>query len=103
MAKEPALSDDTLAIALGREIAAERTAQGLTQAELASRVGVVKNSVWRYEHGDRGLDLDQMETVARALGLKLWQLLLRAEEREEREAVPKRPGQAPNNSTGNPS
>jgi transcriptional regulator with XRE-family HTH domain len=90
MAKERALSDDGLAVALGREIAAERTAQGMTQAELGARIGVEKNSVWRYEHGDRGLDWDGVKAVARALGLKAWQLVMRAEEREERGGVPHR-------------
>ena len=38
-----------------------RTQLGLTQEELGERLGVRKNTVWRWEHEQRGIP----ETVAR--------------------------------------
>jgi transcriptional regulator with XRE-family HTH domain len=45
----------------GEELKEVRTQLGLTQEELGERLGVRNNTVWRWEHEQRGIP----ETVAR--------------------------------------
>jgi len=56
--------------ALGRRIAAERVAAGLTQAELAKRVGIVRKTMVRYENGERDAPFITLIGIARELGLE---------------------------------
>lgn len=56
--------------ALGRRIAAERVAAGLTQEELAKRVGIVRKTMVRYENGERDAPFITLIGIARALGLE---------------------------------
>lgn len=39
----------------GTELQAIRTRLGLTQEERGDKLGVRKNTVWRWEHGQRGI------------------------------------------------
>jgi transcriptional regulator with XRE-family HTH domain len=48
----------------GDELKAIREQLGLTQEDLGKRLGVRKNTVWRWECGQRGIP----ETVARLVG-----------------------------------
>lgn len=52
---------------LGQRIAARRTVLGLTQADLADRLNVVKQTIGNYERGDRDPDLSTIERLAEAL------------------------------------
>jgi transcriptional regulator with XRE-family HTH domain len=48
---------------IGKELKAMRTQLGLTQEELGERLGVRKNTIWRWENEQRGIP----ETVVRLL------------------------------------
>ena len=48
-----------------------RRRAGLTQRQLAERLGIRQATIARWERGDRGVSLDDVELVARACGLQL--------------------------------
>jgi predicted XRE-type DNA-binding protein len=48
-----------------------RVQAGLSQVEVARRLGVPQSFVSKYENGERRLDLIELEQVARALGTTL--------------------------------
>lgn len=52
-----------------------RIAKGLTQAELARRVGTVKSEISRLEKGSRRMTLNWMTTLAPALGIDVNDLI----------------------------
>jgi transcriptional regulator with XRE-family HTH domain len=52
-----------------------RLAKGLTQPELASRVGTVKSEISRLEKGSRRMTLDWMSSISRALGITVDDLM----------------------------
>src|SRR5215217_2875437 len=52
---------------IGRRIRDVREALGMPAAELARRVGVAPNTVWRYEFGEREPSMAMLEKIARAL------------------------------------
>ena len=56
-------------------IAALRHERGLSLAELAERAGTTKAQIQKLEHGHRRLSLGWMERIARALDVKLSDLL----------------------------
>lgn len=62
-------------VALGSKIRLIRETLGLTQDELATRVGMVRASVTNIEIGRQRFLLDGVETFARALGTTPRQLL----------------------------
>lgn len=75
-----------LAIALGRQIAAERTAAGISAEKLAEKVGINKNSLGRYERAERDIPLVVLAGITSALGLAAPSDLMRAaEERAARD------------------
>lgn len=74
-----------LTVALGRQIAAERTAAGHSIREFAARSGMSPESVWRYENAERTVPLEKLNQIAAALGLLPSHLLASAEERASRE------------------
>ncbi|MBB5748591.1 helix-turn-helix domain-containing protein [Micrococcus sp. TA1] len=67
--------------ATGRQIKAERAALGMTQAELAEKIGRDKQTVMRYEGAKRDIPLDDLALMASAFGISIIELLGRAEER----------------------
>lgn len=75
--------EQTLVHALGRQIAAERVAKGMTQEQLAGVVGIAKKSLTRYENGERDPQLWVIAKVAEALGIVPSQLIIRAEARRD--------------------
>ena len=52
-----------------------RKRKGITQVELAKRLGISQGAIQKLETGERGLDLDWMEKIAKALEVKPWELL----------------------------
>jgi transcriptional regulator with XRE-family HTH domain len=52
---------------IGRRIRVVREDLGMPAAELARRVGVAPNTVWRYESGEREPSMAMLEKIARAL------------------------------------
>lgn len=61
---------------IGRRIAAARRAAGLTQAELAQRLGWPRDTLIHYEHGRRALAIDRLIMIAGALALHPATLLI---------------------------
>ncbi len=52
---------------------------GLTQVQMAERLGVPQSFVSKYESGERRLDVIELGHVARAMGTKLSQVVARLE------------------------
>lgn len=89
--KQSPISGDPYAVALGRQIAAERVAKGMSQEELGAAIGGAhKNTIWRYEHAQRELNFGLIRRIAGALGIKPSVLFLGAEARAERDAAAQR-------------
>lgn len=62
-------------------LVAARRSQGLTQADLARRLGRSTNFVFRVEAGARHLDVAEFIAIARALEVDPYALLRQAEAR----------------------
>lgn len=78
-----------LSVAVAATVRAERAALGLTREEVSARSGVPVSTLRRIETQERVATVSQLGGVARALGLRLSDLLLRAESRmEDARAVP---------------
>ena len=60
---------------LGRNIACARKQSGLTQSDLASRVGVSAQAVSKWERGNACPDIAILDEIADALGISLFELL----------------------------
>lgn len=54
-----------------------REMQGLTLEQLGGRVGVERNTIWRWENDQRQVTPDKANAVAFALGLEDWTELTR--------------------------
>lgn len=54
-----------------------REAQGLTLEQLGGRVGVERNTIWRWENDQRQVTPSKAEALADALGLEHWTDLTR--------------------------
>jgi transcriptional regulator with XRE-family HTH domain len=54
--------------AIQRKLVEMRTRTGLTQRDLAQRLGREHSFVWRIEHGERRLDMAEFYWVCEALG-----------------------------------
>ncbi|MEN9936866.1 MAG: hypothetical protein RLZZ387_3445 [Chloroflexota bacterium] len=61
----------TLDSAIGEAIRAARVAQGLTQGELATLLGVNRSTVVKHERGQRSVSLEGLLQIARALRVPL--------------------------------
>ena len=66
--------------AFSETLSALRRARGLTQAELASRLGISKSAVSMYERGNREPELDLLESMADVFGVSVSALLGRQED-----------------------
>ena len=65
---------NTLAERLGHRIARQRRAAGLTQAELAEKVGVQPETISRLETGNRRVSLEMLALISESLSLELYEL-----------------------------
>jgi transcriptional regulator with XRE-family HTH domain len=65
---------NTLAERLGQRIARHRRAAGLTQAELAEKVGVQPESISRLETGKRRVSMEKLVLISESLSLELHEL-----------------------------
>lgn len=61
----------SLATALGTAIKRARTARGLTQGELAQRVGISQSWLCQIERGNRVFAIDVLEELLRGLGVTM--------------------------------
>ncbi len=60
--------------AMGDRLRSAREVRGLTQRQLAEKLGVAVNTVWRWENGERGF-VDFYEDVAKILKVDAYWLL----------------------------
>ena len=73
-AEHPSMSDE-MARAVARAIRAERSRVGISQDELAARLGVARSVVTAMEQGRRRVAIDEMPELCEALGVGLNVLL----------------------------
>jgi transcriptional regulator with XRE-family HTH domain len=64
-------TSDVHAKAVGRELAHARREAGLTQQQLAQRLGVGRSYIARVESGTDNLTIGQLAHLAKALGAQL--------------------------------
>lgn len=67
--------------AVAEQLRAERAASGLTIDALAKRAGLGRNTIMRFESGERSPNVEQLSAITDALGLTLTTLLVRAQDR----------------------
>lgn len=60
--------------ALAARISALRKGRGMTQAELSAAAGITRSHISAIEHGRCNTRLDSLDSIARALGVSLYQL-----------------------------
>ena len=66
-----ALRSSTPNATVGALLRDARIGTGLTQAEVAGRLGVPQSFVSKYETGERRLDVGEVQAICRVLGLSL--------------------------------
>ena len=69
--------------AFGQRIKALRTAQGLSQQQLADLIYVTRKTVGNWETGNRIPDLTMLSRLAECLGVETYVLYKTAEKRDE--------------------
>ncbi|MDI3331447.1 MAG: helix-turn-helix transcriptional regulator [Micrococcus sp.] len=72
---------DRLKEAVARQLKAERAAAGMTQIQVAEKVGQDKQTVMRNEAGKRDISIAELGQLADVFGITPQELLRRAEER----------------------
>lgn len=65
---------DELALKLRQALVEARTAAGLTQAELAKKLGRTQTFVSNYERGERKVGVVELVLIARVLGVEAREL-----------------------------
>jgi repressor LexA len=73
---------------VGQRVRAARRARGLNQEELSGRLGIHRNSLVRYERGERGIEVELLVRIARELEISLHWLVTGEGEMEEAPQVP---------------
>ena len=76
---------DARTIALGQEIRAEAAAQRVNIAELASKAGVNRSSLYTWLDGKANFPMDGLVLVADVLRVEPYELLRRAVDRARRD------------------
>ena len=76
----PAQQPESMSRIVGQRIAAARRAVGLSQRELAERLGWPRDTLINFEYGRRAIDVDRLVAIARALGHHPATLLLEADD-----------------------
>jgi transcriptional regulator with XRE-family HTH domain len=74
--------------AIGQHIRQQRTAAGLSQAQLAARVGLTTQQVHKYERGETGIPVARLQHIAEALEVRMATLF------GEDAATPSQPAEA---------
>ena len=67
---------------LGERIKAARKQRGMTQRELAQKVGISVNSLSRYETGERQPNIETLSKIAEALGVDPVEITYGKQEKE---------------------
>lgn len=64
-----------LLIKFGQKVRSERLKQGLSQELLASKAGVHRTYIGMIERAEKNITLENINKIARALGVKISQLV----------------------------
>lgn len=67
-------SDKLMALDVGEKIRAIRKSKNLTQTDVAQKAHIAVNSLRLYEVGKRTPNLDQLKSIAQAMGCSLFEL-----------------------------
>ena len=70
-------------VIIKNNIRALRKKAGLTQEQLAEKIGISQVHLGRLENNARSMDLEQVENIAKALGVKPLEILPQAWQPEE--------------------
>ena len=69
----------TARLRFAKAVKRHRQEQGLSQESLAELTGLHRTYIGSVERGERNICIDNMERIAKALGVELTTLLVRAE------------------------
>ncbi|WP_075793749.1 helix-turn-helix domain-containing protein [Massilia putida] len=69
------LSQTPARILFGLALRKAREEQQLSQEELAERAGLHRTYIGQVERGERNISIDNMEHLAHAVGMQLWEML----------------------------
>ncbi|CUW37721.1 putative transcriptional regulator [Magnetospirillum sp. XM-1] len=72
----------------GQLLAEERTSRGLSQSEVARRLGKPPSAVWKYENGELRLDVVEFLAFAKAVGFDPLDLMRRLAVQDEQSPDP---------------
>jgi transcriptional regulator with XRE-family HTH domain len=85
-------------IAFGLNLKIERSRRGLSQEELANRIGMHRTFVGQLERGQRGVNVVELPSIARALGMRQAELLPELVDGADRHSAgSRRPSPTPSN------
>ena len=76
---------DDLRTVLSQAIRAERSRQGLSQGELAERLGWTRTMLSKAERGDRVIGAHELPLICRVLGVRLGDLMRDADPQDRRD------------------
>ena len=71
---------------IGQQFAARRQALGLSQRELADKLGITQANIARIEHGKQNLTVRTMAKMTAALGMRMADLFEAKAKRESKRA-----------------
>ena len=66
---------DSILIAFGRNVRAERQRQKMIIPQLSKRAEVAENTIQKCERGERNVTLETADKIAHGLNVSLWTLL----------------------------
>ena len=67
--------------AIVRQLRESRKKAGITQVELAERLGLTQSMVSKIERGDRRLDIIELRTACHAIGISLMDFVVSLEKK----------------------
>lgn len=70
---------------IGERIKALRKQKKISQKDLAEKLGITSNTLYRYEHGDISISIEMLHKIAKALGMSFLELI--GDTKENRQAV----------------
>ena len=76
--KSPSANKSEIALAIGKQVYAQRQALGLSQERFAELVGLSKNYIGNLERGEYEVSVATLNQISRALGSKASALLASA-------------------------
>ena len=66
--------DKDILIKFGKKVRQERTKRGYSQESFADKVGVHRTYIGMVERAEKNITLNNINKIAKALGMKLWEL-----------------------------